>query len=330
MIDDEARLKMSEAVSAALEKQLGTWKQADGTFSYEIYADYRDEIDNKSATEILEASCPMETFWDKMNEWYFDYEGELRSEIEGETEKELTDDDGPYPDGFTDEEDTLFRNLMMEMLYFAYPEDHYLKQEIYANIMVDTGDGNYDYVLNGVYPSYCGRYEDRIDSKASIVWLAKTQGYTKTQLWKALREGDMANPKGFLESMRVELANVASHMNTLTFLVRMKLEDLMRLNELIKYCEKDGHNYDATKRPYSGYIVIDKNTETGLYDPWSGGGSCFEIELENDVRLPVKYIRSALPDGGDGYSVEEVYGMCGSAWTKGGVKAIRASKKAVI
>ena len=137
----------------------------------------------------------------------------------------------------------------------------------------------------------------------------------------------MRDPKGFLESCRVECANLASHMATVTFLVRMTLEDLMELNRLVQHQDVNGHQYDATKNPYCGYIIIDKNTETGLYDPWHGGGSCFEIELEKDVRLPIKYIRSALPDGGDGYSVGKVYGMCGSAWQRGGIKTIHAPVK---
>ena len=53
----------------------------------------------------------------------------------------------------------------------------------------------------------------------------------------------------------------------------------------------------------------------------------FEIQLKKDVKLPIKYIRSALPDGGDGHSVGSVYGMCGSAWTRGGVKTIHAPVK---
>lgn len=41
----------------------------------------------------------------------------------------------------------------------------------------------------------------------------------------------------------------------------------------------------------------------------------FEIELEKDVKLPIKYIRSALPDGGDGnYSIKRVYGMSEKFW----------------
>lgn len=86
--------------------------------------------------------------------------------------------------------------------------------------------------------------------------------------------------------------------------------------------------YDATENPYCGYITLDKRTETGLYDPWSGGGSVFEIQLEKDVHLPIRFIRSALPDGGDGrYSVKSVYGMCSSVWRPEMVKEIHLLQK---
>lgn len=137
----------------------------------------------------------------------------------------------------------------------------------------------------------------------------------------------MADPKGFLQSMRVELANLSSAMSTVTFLVELTLEQLIELNRLIRLQDRNGVHYDARENPYCGYIIIDKSTETGLYDPWNGGGSVFEIQLEKDVKLPIKYIRSALPDGGDGHSVGSVYGMCGSAWTRGGVKTIHAPVK---
>ena len=106
--------------------------------------------------------------------------------------------------------------------------------------------------------------------------------------------------------------------------MELTLEQLIELNRLIRLQDRNGIHYDARKNPYCGYIIIDKGTETGLYDPWSGGGSVFEIQLEKDVKLPIRYIRSALPDGGDGYSIGSVYGMCGSAWKRGGVKAIHA------
>ena len=276
--------KLRTAVVAILDEMLGYYQQSDGTFRYEIYADYRDEMDSKTAIEILLSPDPMVTFWEQLMEWYEDYEWRLRSDLKQELKQKLTSAEGVFPEGLPEEAENLLHDLLPELVEYQLPEEHYLKQTFRVNIMVDTGDGSYD---------------DRIDDRAGIVWLAKTQGYTNAKLRRALQQGDMRDPKGFLQSMRVELANLASAMSTVTFLVEMTLKE---------------RHYDSRKNPYCGYIVLDKNTETGLYDPWHGGGSCFEIELEKDVRLPVKYIRSALPDGGDGYSVEEVYGMCGSAW----------------
>lgn len=321
-------MTMKEAIIDILDRKLCCDRQPDGTFCYEIYADYRDEMEPAAAFEILQANEPMDAFYDKMFEWYEYAEWELLNELESEVKKELTSEDGLYPNGFTGEEEEEFSELMQDLVYFSLPMDHYLKQTFPVNIMLDTGDGNTDFVLNSVYPCWYGEYNERIDNRAGIVWLAKSQGYTKTALWKALRKGDMADPKGFLESMRVELANLPSGMSTITFLVEMTLEELIELNRLIRLQDRNGHQYDTRKNPYCGYIELEKNTMTGLYDPWSGGGSCFEIELEKDVRIPIKYIRSALPDGGDGYSVDSVYGMCGSAWRQGSVKHIHAPKKA--
>ena len=49
--------------------------------------------------------------------------------------------------------------------------------------------------------------------------------------------------------MRVEMANMASHMQVVTFLVKMDFETLMRLNRLIKLQDRNGHHYDASKNP---------------------------------------------------------------------------------
>lgn len=320
--------KMRAAVSAILDRKIGYCKQKDGTFECEIYADYRDEMDEKTAAEICSSSDPWLSLWEKMNEWYFEAECQYRSDLRKEVREELESDDGPYPQGFSNEEDAEFESVMDELVCWTYPEDHFLKQDFYVNIMLDTGDGNYDYTLNSVFPCWYGRPEETIDEKSSLLWLARQQGYTKTQLRKALLRGDMADPKGFLESCQVELANLPSHMATLTFLVRMTLRELIELNRCIKLQDRNGHLYDATKNPYCGYIVLGKETMTGLFDPWSGGGSVLEIELEKDVRIPIRFIRSAMPDGCDDcgrYGVGDVYGMCGSAW-ESSVKEIHAPK----
>ena len=295
----------------------------DGTFSQEICADYRDVMEDKTAGEICESDDPREAFEEKMWEWYDDYAYDLCMELLGEFE------DSSYPDGFSKEERDILEDFFIEHVYYDYPEDHYLKQEFYVTIMTDTGDANYDFTLNSAYPCWYGKCGERIDRRAGIAWLARSQGYTKTQLQNALQEGDMAKPKGFLESMRVELANLPSCMSTVTFLVKMTLEQLMNVNAALHYRARN-HSPDAKNRPNCGYVLLGKETMTGLFNPWSGAGSVLEVELEKDVRLPLKFVYSALPDGAGRWkygSVSDVYGMCGSAW-RDSLKEINIPKKA--
>lgn len=284
----------------------------EGYFVGEIYADYRDELGGRTAGEIIDADHPTDTFWEKLSDWYFEsewwYKDDLVSDIKRKLERtqELDDEDEEY-----------LVDYVRERVCFEYPADHFLDEEMYVNIYLDTGDCNYDFVLNSAYPCWYGRSEDRLHDRAGIVWLAKSQGYNKTQLWKALKDGDMADPKGFLQSMRVELANLPSHMSTVTFLVKMSFRQLLELNEAIRWRERQGgRKYDPKDYPHCGYIVLGKDTMCGLFDPWGGGGSVLEVQLERDVKVPIRYIWMAIPDEakGHGYQVGDVYGLCGSAW----------------
>lgn len=320
---DEKEKKLVAEIEKVLDGLWSVRRDKEGNYECEIYADYRDEMDQETACEILTADDPEQVFAEKLDEWYQDCERDLLHDLAKEVGKALTKKDGPYPEGLSDEDGDV-RDYLQEMVYFTLPFDHYLDQEFPVDIMLDTGDGNYDYTLNSPFPCWCGQYGARLDEKSSLLWLARQQGYTKTQLWRALQEGDMADPKGFLKSCRVELANLPSHMAATTFLVRMTLRALIELGRCIKLQDRNGHFYDATENPYCGYIVLGKETMTGLYDPWNGGGSVLEIELEKDVRIPIRFIRSALPDGCDGYSIRGVYGICGSAWKQGEVKLIHA------
>lgn len=274
-------------------------ENADGTFFDELYADYRDTLDKAIAIELFNSSSPFEKFYDALTEWYMEAEFEAFDEAASKVMKNLKG---------ADEDEVI--EIMRDIVYFDYPADHYLKQKFCTNILIDTGDGNYDFVLNSVFPHYDGEYDTEIEDEASLTWLAGTQGYTKAQLWEALQQGDMADAHNFLESVRVEVANASSHMNALVFLVELTLEQLIDLKQHVDNAV-DGE-----------YLVVDKRVMTGLYDPWCGGGSVLEIQLEKDVKIPFKFIRSMIPDGGDGYGIANVYGMCESAWRYGGVKEI--------
>lgn len=314
---------IKQIVRETIENKMRAWqKKPDGYYHEEIYADYRDEMGDATLKQILAYEDPWQAFDDKMFEWYHDAEWQIENDL---LEAVVASIETGVSDATYD--DYEIRKEIRELVLIDYPYEHFLKQQFCVNIFVDTGDGNYDYVLNCVYPHYNGRYGETINDRASIVWLARQQGYTKTELNKALREGDIKDPKGFLESMRQEVINHGSHMGILTFLARMTLEEIFELNELLKLQDRNGHFYDAEKRPYCGYILIDKKAECGLYDPWSGGGSILELQLEKDVRLPIRFIRSATVDGGDGYSIRNVYGTDSSIYREDVVKKIHAPKK---
>ena len=317
-------MSIKDIIRTTIEVEYGRISQRSrDRFIYEMYADYRDKLGEADVNEILASENPEHEFEEVMDDFFceerWEYEDRLIEKIWQTLNAKLTEQD------LSELQEDDIKDYMNEYIIFDVPRDHFLNQKYNVNIMLDTGDGNFDYVLNSVYPCWYGREEDYHNSKASIVWLAKQQGYGKRAFRKAMNEGDISNPTGFLESMRQELANLPSHMSTVTFLVKMSLKDLMELNALIRLQDRNGHYYDATQSPYCGYIVLDKNTETGLFNPWQGGGSVFEIELERDVKIPIRFIRSALPDGGDGYSVSEVYGMCASVW-RDTVKVIHAPK----
>ena len=307
-------------IPAIVDVELGWYRdeKSNGLFYTEIYADYRDVLEEKTAIEVLSDQYPLEKLERQIWEWYDDEACRLQSELVEKIISEI-----PELEAVED----LVRDWLYDHTWVKYPTDHFLKQDVYINIEVDTGDGNYDFVLNKVYPAYNEDPDTRINSKAAILWLAKQQGYTKTQLWKAMIDKEFGDSK-FLSSLREEVLNVSTHMNVLTFLWKTSLEEAIALADLVRYKESVEDPYDASKSPYCGYIVLDKDTPCGLYDSWNGGGSLFEICLEKDVRLPARFINRALPDGGHGYSIGGCYGVNGRFWEGGGVKEIHFPKKA--
>ena len=318
------------AVRMALDEILYPFqKKEDGTYGVEIYADYRDEMSGEGAAKILQSSDPECALWEQLQEWYGDAEWQDKVNLRRQVKELLTvAPAAPFPCGLDEEEEEEVDALIDEMIFWEFPEDHFLDQEFNIPLMLDTGDGNYDFTLNAVYPHWSDAPAEELDEKSSLLWLARQQGYTKEQLVGALNEGDKAHPHGFLESAQVELANLLSSMSCVVFLLKMSLRQLILLNRCIKLQDRNGRNYDATKNPDCGHIALDKKTMCGLFNPWCGGGSVLEIELERDVEIPIRFIRSALPDGSDGYGVDDVYGLIGSAW-KDAVKAITAPENMV-
>lgn len=286
-------------------------KNDDGTYSFELYANCDDSLSDKQIAKIVQEADPEMTMFELLDEAYMEAVWYEEDNIRSALQTYLFDN---YPD--IDADDESLWEVVRDCVLISPPYDHYWNQEVCVDIMMDTGDGNYDFTLNPHYPCYYGNGQEcTIDDLSSVVWLVKQQGYKKSQLLNTFK-GDAENETSpLLKSIYIEEANLPSHMATLTFMVRMTVRQLAEINKLVRLQDRNGHFYDAKKNPYCGYIVLDKSTPCGLFDSWSGGGSVLEIQLERDVRIPAKFIWRAVPDGaGPGYSIGSVYGMCESVW----------------
>lgn len=286
-------------------------------YTYEIDPDYDDSLGSRIIEKILKDPNPKEKFLQVLDERYTDYISYIQNELYKKVKQGILENSTLQP--LTAFEEDMIKSFIQENISVLPPANHFLRQDVLVNLFIDTGDGSYDFSLNPHYPCfYGGRWREPIDSKAGIVWLAKQQGYTKKQLQNALDEGDISNPTGFLQSCRIEEANLSCSMPVISFLVRMELQELISINVLMQLSKQYKTN--------CSYVLLGCETITGLYDPFNGGGGLLGIQLERDVRLPIMYIRSALPDGCDGLSIRSCYGLDEDTYMST-VKEIYVSRK---
>ena len=211
----------------------------------------------------------------------------------------------------------ILRDYVRDMVYDEVPVEYYLNQEVCVDILVDTGAEEYafTYIRDGE------KKEAAIDGE--LLWLVYQQGYNKTQLKKALaRESESK----FLKTVVDEILNIFDS-SFLTFCVKMTLDKWFDLHDVIT-AEEDKNPHPSNPRLRTGrkYITLSKDAVCGLFNKWDGSGSLFEIELEKDVKLPIKYIYEALPDECIKYNVMETYGVGEDFWKKT-LKEIHPMKK---
>ena len=282
-----------------------TWcKNANGEYHFEIDVDYRDEIEDYIAQKILDNVSPRDALSERLWDWYqtdeWDIIDNLVDDFKAKTDPKLLEDANIIEDDNLDDE--MIREEFMDIIYVDYPVDWAEDQEFCFNIIVSNGDDNYDFCLNEYIVDEDGNVDENAE-KAGLVWLAKQQGYTLDQVVEILKDGDIAKPKTFLETVLQEVAN-GYGCEALTFCVKMTLGQAIALKERM-----------ASNQ--NGSIVLDKKVECGLFDPWEGGGSVLEIACEKDVEIPFKNIWKFYVDtcGSSRYdSIHNVYGTDDSIW----------------
>ena len=293
--------RLVQIIYSIIEKHTYLNRDGDGYYQQEIYADYRDEFDDATIVNLFKDNIPREKFYELLNfdesEWYY------QSELINTIKKYFNDEDEKLD--FCQYEDFIC-DWLLENVHFNYPYDHYLNQDVYIDIIVDAGDGNYEYTKNELFG--CNYSEKGLDGRdeSALVWLMRQQGYGMDAITDFVENENLQDSK-LLKSIYQECVNTSTCMNALAFFVKLSLREALDLYELVKQ-----NNETAV-------VVLDKDTPCGLYDTWNGAGSVLDIELEKDVELPVKFIDSAMPDGCRGYSVANIYGMLRSFWADGGL-----------
>lgn len=305
--------EIKELVKDYLAEHHALEKKEDGYYHFDIYVDYRDEIDDSTVQEILDNDYPrdalLEKLWDGYQEQEWDIIDDLVDDFKENVDPELFRQADIIEDGNVD--DCMIRDIFMDTIYVDYPVDWAENQEFCFNIIVSNGDDNYDFWINEHVIDEDGEVNENAE-KAGLVWLAKQQGHTLEELVEILKNDDIRKPKTFLETVLQEVSN-GYGCEALTFCVKMTLGQAIALKETIK------------ESP-NGSIVLDKRVECGLFDPWEGGGSMIEIRCEKDVEIPFEniwkfYIDERRSNRYD--SIHNVYGTDSSIW-RDCLKAIRA------
>lgn len=295
---------IKELVRDYLEENHAWDKKSNEKYHFEIYVDYRDKIDDSTAQEILESDSPRDALIEKLWDWYQEAEWDILDDLVDDFKKnvdpELFRQADIIEDGNID--DYMIRDIFQDTVYIDYPEGWALGQEFCFNVIVSNGDDNYDFWLNEHIIDDNGEVD--IDAeKAGIVWLAKQQGYSLEQVVGSLMGEPAKEPKTFLETVRQEVDN-GYGCEALTFCVKMTLGRAIELKEKME------------ESP-SGSIVLNKNVECGLFDPWNGGGSVLEISCEKDVEIPFSNIWKVYIDErrSNRYdSIHNVYGVNDLLW----------------
>lgn len=293
-------------IKEMMEKDAYTYvKNDDGGFTRYIFVDYNEQyLSDSTISDIFCDENPRNAFYDYLSEKAIEnmeYEEDLVNE---EIRSYLSEDELLVYEANIDKIWDEIRNI----LTIAYNPDDF-KADVLIDIGIDTGDANYEYTLNNI-TNYCG--SGCISEHSSILWLCKRQG--KEAAFRTNIENGYKDDS-FISSVRDELDNLTSSIGCLTFLVKTDLETAFNLYDKYYKEYKLNNFYDIEKRKGTETITIGKDTNCGLFDLFNGGGSLFEIKLDKDVVVPIKYIGEMNVDQNFGrYSVRYVYGIDSSFW----------------
>lgn len=306
-----------EEYLAFLKEQLK--EKCNDNMCYEVYWDYRDELDPKTIREAIDKyresgyESPEDYLVQKLYELNFDYDSymfdEIRQAIEGCDNEHVVAYYEAHGDLYEDAAAVGYNGIDVCI-------DEILdKSEFCVNVMFAT-DTERDYDMGSIvtsYGSYRGPDFDYLANNADVLdnaltYLIHQQGHSVKEVYDCL----LGNPRGFGSDEEMNFAksvvddivnNSSEAMSELCALVKLNGKDLLELFHVTE------HNME--------YLTFAKNTDIGIFNEWAGTGGLLEIKLDKPFVVPSSMVRNIQIEGAEtswGYSVDSVYGLVGSCW----------------
>ena len=143
---------------------------------------------------------------------------------------------------------------------------------------------------------------DRLDN--ALTYLIHQQGHTVKEVYDSLvLEKNTESP--FIEGICTDISNNSS-------------EAMSEIGVYVKLSGRDIIDFCDNLQKGNGYIVVDKDTNIGIFNEWSGTCGYPDNYLEKDFVVPVDMIRNVQIEGASKskyeYTINEVCGMVGEFW----------------
>ena len=173
--------ELKDYIRDVLSEMNGVHLDRNGFYYSECYKDYRDELEDKTIAQILKAEHPQNYFEDELQNAYC----EAMIDIENDVLDKVKESPNIARLNITEDE---LRSCLCDVWYVNPPYEDFLKQEVCMDVMLDTGDCNYEFTKNNLAAAYIETVED-FDDESSLLWLCEQQGVTREELLAAFDRG---------------------------------------------------------------------------------------------------------------------------------------------
>lgn len=302
----------------------------------EVYWDYNDKVSKETIQKYINDNLDDKCFdellenkiLDELYELNPDYEYQLQNEF---IEQLIENAPSTEIENYIKERD--YTEIIDDLYNCGYKgidwniENLLANTEIKVNILLATPqEQNYD--MGSIVTAFGNDYETpfvnwNIDCDDlncldnSLTYLIHQQGYTLKDIYKNLLYQSNAEPE-FIKGICYDINNNSSEaMSELGIYIKL------RGNEISNFCRKI--------QKENTYIIVNKDTNIGLFNEWSGTGGYPDNYLEKDFVFPTDMIRNIQIEGAgkecQGYTLNEVYGLVDEFWKDNALKYTNAAPK---